>query len=144
MVNSPNPGDGIYQVIGGAEGVRRIVERFMFHVKKDDTLWVTYFSDVDFPRIKGHQFRLLSQLWGGPRTYTARNLAIAHRMIGRDPLTGKRHNVKQSHYDRVSNYILSAAFLEHPPRWVIRDTETLLSDSMPVVCNMGEWASYTE
>jgi hypothetical protein len=144
MVDSPKPEDSVYQVIGGAEGVRRIVERFMFNVKRDDTLWVTYFADADFARIKGHQFRLLSQLWDGPKTYTARNLAVAHRMIGRDPLTGKRHNVKPGHYEKVSNYIMAALYLEHPPHWVVRSTEKLLTDSMPVICNLGKWETYTE
>lgn len=134
----------IYEVFG-PDGVRRIVKRFMYWVGQNDAIWVRYFEGQDIDRIMGHQMRLLGQLWGGPKVYTGRaDLAVVHRMIGKDPVTQVRHNVFQEDYHVVSCDILASALREHPPSWVIAETDALLVASMPVVCNLGEHAGTPE
>lgn len=134
----------IYEVIGGAQAVRRIVDRFMFSTTKNDEIFTLYFLGHDVRAIKAHQFPLLSQLWDGPKMYKVPDLALAHRMIGKDPISGRRFNVRPRHYEIVGDNILSGTLLEHPPRWVIAETEKLLTATTDVVCNLGKYAGTDE
>lgn len=134
----------IYDVLGGAKAVRRIIDRFMYSTTKDDEIFTLYFLNQDVRIIKAHQFPLLSLLWGGPPMRNVPDLALAHRMIGKDPVTGKRFNVRPRHYEIVGDNILSGTLLEHPPRWVIADTEKLLTASTDVICNLGKHAGTDE
>jgi hemoglobin len=83
-----------YERIGGAAAVRTAVHRF-YRLVLDDPQLAPYFERVDVAVVKRHQAALLSELLGGPRRYTGRDLAQAHRHL----------EVPGAHFDRVALYL---------------------------------------
>lgn len=66
-----------YERIGGGAAVKVVVDRFYELVLADEKL-VGFFEGADLPRLKRHQFLLISQVLGGPANYDGRDLREAH------------------------------------------------------------------
>lgn len=116
----------MYERIGGAPTIRKMVERMYFWIKMDDQLWLTYFVGYDLATIKAHMVKLLSQLLGGPKQYDGRQLGEAHAHL----------HIRLGHYDRVRDYVLAALLVEHPPQDVLEKVQNVLASSRPVVCGV--------
>lgn len=78
-----------YELMGGAEAVRQLVDHFYDYVAKDPDL-APIFPD-DFTEIRKKQYLFLTQFFGGPRLYTE---AYGHPMMRKRhlpfPITPKR------------------------------------------------------
>jgi hemoglobin len=89
-----------YEVLGGHPGIRRAVDGFYDRVTVDPVL-AGYFTGIDQAGLRAHQVDLLAEIAGGPRRYTGRALATAHRHL----------NVTNPDFDRVLGH-LNAALVE--------------------------------
>lgn len=72
---TPEPSS--YERVGGAEGLRDLVDTFYRRVLDDDHLR-PYFAGTDMVRLKRHQAALLTKVLGGPDGHAGRDLGIAH------------------------------------------------------------------
>jgi hemoglobin len=68
---------GIYDDIGGNDGVRTAVAVFYQRVVADPELG-RWFEGVDLERLKAHQRAFLGAAFGGPELFGGRGLAEAH------------------------------------------------------------------
>ncbi len=91
-----NRTSSLYDTLGGAVPLRLAVDRFYTAVLADPEL-APYFEGVDVAHVKRHQVLLLTQVLGGPQTYTGRDLGEAHRHL----------NVTSDHYDRVVDHLVA-------------------------------------
>jgi hemoglobin len=66
LVENPNQ-QTVYEIIGGAETIERLVEDFYSRIEQDDLLRPLFPEDLE-PG-KRHQALFLIQYWGGPATY---------------------------------------------------------------------------
>jgi hemoglobin len=125
--SAPEPVRSPYQIIGGTETVRRVVERIYSWISLDDKLWQPYFAEVNaagqMPNLKAHMTEQLCQILGGPKTYSLRDLAAVHQPLGITPEA----------YQRVGNYVLAALLPEHPPWEIVLAVRDVLIQSAPVI-----------
>ena len=70
----------LFQRCGGFATVHRVVLSFYDKVLDSDILG-PYFEDVDMPRLIDHQTKFISQVMGGPTTYTNEVLEQLHRHL---------------------------------------------------------------
>ncbi|MGW4567428.1 group I truncated hemoglobin [Streptomyces sp. NPDC004561] len=94
------PGDhpetsALYQQIGGAQAVKKVVDDLYLHALQDEQL-APYFEGTDLPTLKRHMVLMLTKVLGGPDNYAGRELAEAHQGLG---VTGE-------HYERVGHVLL--------------------------------------
>ncbi len=66
-----------YEAVGGAPAVTAVVDDFYARVVGDPSL-AHYFEGVDMVHLKSHQVALVSQVMGGPTSYSGRSLQAAH------------------------------------------------------------------
>lgn len=66
-----------YEAVGGAPAVTAVVDDFYRRVVGDPSL-AHYFEGVDLTHLKSHQVALVSQVMGGPASYSGRSLKAAH------------------------------------------------------------------
>jgi hemoglobin len=111
----------MYDRIGGAITVRRVAYSLYAWIRDDDILFLTYFKDVDMIKLRGHMAVLLSQVLGGPKAYTGRDMANAHAGLG----------ITAAHFDRVVDYLLAALHLEHAPADVIEAVRQVAEGARP-------------
>lgn len=86
-----------YERVGGAPAIKAVVERFYERVLADDDL-ARYFTGLDesgVTQLKRHQAAMISQVLGGPREYTGRDLSEAHRGL----------KISALHYRRVTHLL---------------------------------------
>ncbi len=70
--------DAMYQTVGGAEGINRIVDLFYEKLWADPELQ-PYFAGIDRERLKHHQRQFLTfALGGGTTAYEGRTLGESH------------------------------------------------------------------
>ena len=67
----------LYEQLGGAEAVQMAVQRFYRKVLADERL-APFFDDVDLERQIAKQTAFLSMAFGGPHSYSGRDLSCAH------------------------------------------------------------------
>ena len=67
----------LFERYGGFATVSKIVLSFYGRVLDDDIL-APYFDDVDMRRLIDHQTKFVSQVMGGPATYTNESLRQLH------------------------------------------------------------------
>ena len=67
----------MFERYGGFSKVRRIVSDFYDRVLDSPSL-AKYFTGIDMRRLIDHQTKFVSQLMGGPATYTNEQLARVH------------------------------------------------------------------
>ena len=85
----------LYDRVGGEPAVTEAVTRLYRVILADDRLQ-PYFTGVDLPRLQAHMVALLSQLLGGPESYSGRELRAAHLGL----------EITQAHYDLVGAYLI--------------------------------------
>ena len=85
----------LYARVGGDPAVTEAVDRLYRVILADDRLR-PYFLGVDLPRLKSHMVALLSQLLGGPESYSGRELRAAHAGL----------DISRAHYDLVGAYLI--------------------------------------
>ena len=73
-------GTSLYEQIGGAEAIERLVSNFYSRVLGDPEL-KHFFVDVGMAKLRRMQVELFSAALGGPQQYTGRPLVEAHRHL---------------------------------------------------------------
>jgi hemoglobin len=61
-----------------------------------EPMLASFFTGVNLPRLKAHQFAFLSQALGGARQYTGASMAQAHARL----------RIEQHHFDRVATHLV--------------------------------------
>lgn len=116
-----------YERVGGAPAVKAVVERFYERVLADDEL-SRYFTGLDesgMTQLKRHQVAMVSQVLGGPREYTGRELADAHRAL----------KIPQLHYRRVAHLLVGTLWEFDVPEDIIFDVSELLASLQDVIAS---------
>jgi hemoglobin len=113
----------MYERIGGAPTVRRVVDRLYAWTLRDDELYLSYFEGRDLTRLRAHMVALLSQVLGGPREYHGRDLADAHAGLG----------ITDAHYSRVGDYLVAALLVEHAPEDIVAAVQGVLVEQRPAI-----------
>lgn len=75
--------DSIFERIGGATAVSRLVIDFYERVLDDERL-APYFAHANMRRLVEHQAKFMSAVMGGPASYTDRDLGDIHAHLGID------------------------------------------------------------
>lgn len=70
----------LYQQIGGAAGIARLVEIFYAKVLADPEL-NRFFAHVEMAKLRRMQAELFSAALGGPQRYSGRTMVEAHRHL---------------------------------------------------------------
>jgi hemoglobin len=70
----------LYQQIGGAGGIARLVEIFYSKVLADPEL-SGFFANVEMAKLRRMQAELFSAALGGPQRYSGRSMVEAHRHL---------------------------------------------------------------
>jgi hemoglobin len=70
----------LYQQIGGAAGIARLVEIFYSKVLTDPEL-SGFFANVEMAKLRRMQAELFSAALGGPQRYSGRSMVEAHRHL---------------------------------------------------------------
>ena len=107
-----------FERVGGTPAVKAVVDRFYGRVLADDDL-AHYFTSLDasgMRQLKRHQVAMISQVLGGPREYTGRELADAHQRL----------NIPGLHYRRVSHLLVGTLWEFDVPEDIIFDVSELL------------------
>lgn len=73
----------LFERLGGAEGVRRIVDELTHRLAADPQLG-PLFAGVDGEGLRRHREHYLAAVLGGPEQYTGRGLREAHRPLAVD------------------------------------------------------------
>jgi hemoglobin len=107
-----------YLRIGGATAVQSVVDFLYFLVMRDEQV-KPYFNQAYLPAVKAHMVKLLSQVLGGPREYTGRQLGEAHAHLG----------IRAEHYARVGRYVVASLLVHHVPADIIATVEDVLADT---------------
>ncbi|MBX2799347.1 MAG: group 1 truncated hemoglobin [Myxococcales bacterium] len=77
-------GTSLYDKYGGFAGISGVVHLFYAKIKQSDSL-AHYFATVDMARLIDHQTQFLCGVLGGPKAYTGRGLAAAHKSLNVTP-----------------------------------------------------------
>jgi len=121
-----------YARVGGAPAVRAVVDRFYERVLADAELR-PYFAGLDADALAGlrrHQVAMVSQVLGGPREYTGRELGEAHQGLA----------ITDHAYRRVMHLLVGTLWEFQVPEDIIFDVGELLA-SLRTVIAAGEPAS---
>jgi hemoglobin len=113
--------------VGGAPAVKAVVDRFYERVLADDVL-ARYFTGFDGERmtqLKRHQVAMISQVLGGPREYTGRELAEAHQPLDIPPVQ----------YRRVTHLLVGTLWEFDVPEDIIFSVSELLASLQGVIAS---------
>lgn len=70
----------LYEQIGGADGIARLVDVFYARVLADPEL-KRFFAGVEMAKLRRMQVELFSAALGGPQRYSGRSMVQAHRHL---------------------------------------------------------------
>lgn len=70
----------LYEQIGAAEGISRLIDAFYSRVLADPEL-KRFFADVEMAKLRRMQVELFSSALGGPQRYSGRPMIQAHRHL---------------------------------------------------------------
>lgn len=70
--------NSVYEALGGVDGVRTAVT-IMYRRILDDPELAPWFEGIDLDRLQSHQRAFLAAAFGGPHTFSGRDVAVAHR-----------------------------------------------------------------
>jgi hemoglobin len=87
----------IYEQIGGAEAVEATVDLFYRKVLADDHI-SHFFDSVDMDAQRAKQKAFLTMAFGGPDTYTGKDLRTAHATL-------VEKGLDDSHFDAVAGHL---------------------------------------
>ena len=91
-------GTNIYEKIGGAKTVSKIVRKFYDIVLSDDIL-KKYFENISMASLIGHQIEFISSALGKPAEYMGRTIVEAHKGLN---IT----NAEFNHICKILNSVL--------------------------------------
>jgi hemoglobin len=114
-----------FERVGGAPAVKAVVDRFYEQVLADADL-ARYFAPLDgagMAQLKRHQVAMISQVLDGPREYTGRELAEAHRPL----------NISALHYRRVAHLLVGTLWQFDVPEDIIFYVGGVLTDLQDVI-----------
>ena len=83
-LNSMAEHSALFDRIGGAEGVERLVDAFYVRVLQDPDL-AHFFEGVSMDKLRAMQSKLFSAALNGPELYTGRPINYAHDGLGITP-----------------------------------------------------------
>lgn len=86
--------EGLYDALGGDDGLSAVVEAFYARVTVDPEL-APYFAGIDLDRLRAHQRAFLRAAIDGPGRYPGRPLAQAHAGLG----------ITDAHFDRLVDHL---------------------------------------
>ncbi len=89
----------LYDLLGGDRHELRSVTSAFYKKVLADSLLSPYFTGVDMERQAGMLAEFLAMAFGGPHSYTGRDLRTAH---------GHLHGLADAHFDRVLEYLVDA------------------------------------
>jgi hemoglobin len=113
--------------VGGAPAVKAVVDRFYERVLADDEL-AKYFTNLDesgLAQLKRHQVAMISQVLGGPREYTGRELADAHQSL----------NIAPVHYRRVAHLLVGTLWEFDVPEDIIFQVSEVLASLQDTIAS---------
>lgn len=84
----------LYEQIGGEAALGLAVDDFYRRVLQDGSI-SHFFHGVDMVRLRSHQHAFLSQLLGGPRSYSGRAIEAAHSGL----------NLTSAHFAAVAGHL---------------------------------------
>jgi len=90
------PQPSLYERIGGAETVAKLVDAFYRRILADPEL-APFFADSDMHKLRAMQREFFSVALGGPVTYFGKPLAYAHRGRG----------IERPHLQRFVDHLLA-------------------------------------
>lgn len=90
-------GGSLYDQIGGSAAVDAAVDLFYEKVLADDSI-NGYFSNVDMKKQRAQQKAFLTFVFGGPNTYTGKDLRSAHAGLVKSGLG-------DLHFDAVAKHL---------------------------------------
>src|SRR4051812_47752105 len=85
----------LFDRIGGAPAVQLAVDHFYVRVLADPLL-APFFDKTEISRLKAHQFAFLSQVMGGPRSYTGQTMSRAHSNL----------KIEERHFNAVAGHLV--------------------------------------
>lgn len=86
----------VYEKIGGADAVDAAVDIFYRKVLSDDSI-SHFFDDVDMDRQIGKQKAFLTMAFGGPHSYSGKDMREAH----------KHMDITEEHFNAVAGHLQS-------------------------------------
>lgn len=116
-----------YERVGGRPAVKAVVERFYERVLADRNL-THYFTGLDeagMTQLKRHQVAMVSQVLGGPREYTGRELGEAHEAL----------KITAIDYRRVSHLLVGTLWEFKVPEDIIFEVSEVLASLQDVVAS---------
>ena len=84
----------LYEQIGGEAAVNAAVDRFYRHVLQDDRI-AHFFDDIDMERQAQKQKAFLTMAFGGPVSYSGKDMRQAHAHL-------VQRGLNDSHFDAVA------------------------------------------
>ena len=87
----------LFERVGGAAAVEAAVDLFYHKVLADPKI-NNFFDDVDMDAQRGKQKSFLTMVFGGPNTYSGKDLRTAHATLVTRGLNG-------SHFDAVAGHL---------------------------------------
>ena len=85
----------LFERIGGAPAVEVAVDKFYVRVLGDPQL-AHFFQKTDLAHLKRHQFAFLSQVMGGPKSYSGQTMAKAHAHL----------RIEERHFNLVAGHLV--------------------------------------
>jgi len=89
--------DSLYDQIGGAAAVDAAVDLFYRKVLADDTI-SRFFDDIDMDEQRAKQKSFLTMVFGGPNTYSGKDMREAHKRLVDKGLA-------DAHFDAVAGHL---------------------------------------
>lgn len=114
-----------YAVVGGEEGVSKIVDR-MYEIIPDHPLLKSFFEDVDIEKVKAGQRKFISYILGGPK-YIGKDMKSIH---------GKM-NLADAHFDAFKACFETVLKEMHISQEDIRDCTYQLEKHRRQVCSIS-------
>ncbi len=97
MSKTPAEPASLYERLGGASGVRKIVSDILDKNLSNPSIG-HYFKDVDMPKLKQSVFEFFSMGTGGPHQYSGKDMVAAHQGL----------NISNSDFDQGNDDTIAA------------------------------------
>jgi hemoglobin len=103
-MNSVDQTMTLYEKVGGAPAIAKVVDYFYELILADDTV-NEFFKNTDMEKQRKHQTKFISFALGGPNQYSGLSMARAHKGMNLQPV----------HFNAVANHLSEAlAYFDVP------------------------------
>ncbi|MZQ84144.1 group 1 truncated hemoglobin [Paenibacillus sp. 5J-6] len=96
-MNSVDQTMTLYEKVGGAPAIAKVVDYFYELILADDTV-NEFFKNTDMEKQRKHQTKFISFALGGPNQYSGLSMARAHKGMNLQPV----------HFNAVANHLSEA------------------------------------